>query len=98
MVDGTIKPNISLKAIATELANKAGTTDLLVFDDTNKMYFVNDATEDMIKELGFELLQYASNGKPIYKKDNIYAEPNTDPAFGQIMLYKEHNRRWVGEE
>lgn len=98
MVDGTITPNISLKAVATELATKANTLDLLVYDTINKMYYVYGISEDILKENGFEFFQVASNYSPIYKRANIYAEPHSDPGFGHIILYKEHNKRWVGEE
>lgn len=98
MVDGNIKPSINLKVVAEELANAAGTKDTMYYDETNKMYFIDGIDEDMLIANGFEFLQYASNHKPIYRRLNIFAEPNIDPAFGNIMIYKEHNNRWVGEE
>ena len=98
MVDGNITTKLGLKAIANQLANEAGTIDTIYYDEVNKTYFIEEITEEILLNNGFEFFTRGSNFKPIYKKGDIFAEPNTDPAFGSVMLYKESSSRWVGEE
>lgn len=98
MVDGNIKIKLSLKEVAKELAELAGTTDTMVYDDFNKIYYINGLTEDLLLKSNFKLHTYNSNKAPIYKRENIYAEKNTSSNSGDIMVYKIENDKWVGEE
>ncbi|WP_299997320.1 hypothetical protein [uncultured Clostridium sp.] len=98
MVDGNINIRLSLKAIAENLATIVGTKNTMHYDELNKTYFIEGVTEEVLLNNEFELFSRSSNNKPIYKRADILAEPNTDPSFGDIMLYKEFNNSWVGEE
>lgn len=98
MVDGNINIRLSLKAVAEELADIVGTKSTMHYDELNKTYFIEDVTEEVLLNNKFEFFTRAQNNKPIYKRNDIIAEPNTDPSFGHVMLYKESNNSWVGEE
>lgn len=98
MVDGNINIRLGLKTIANELAAEAGTESTMYYDELNKTYFIDGITEEILLKSKFEFFTRGSNMKPIYKRGDVFAEPNTDPAFGSIMLYKEASSRWVGEE
>ena len=75
MIDGNIEVKISLKIIANELAEAAGATETMYYDELNKTYFINDVTEELLLNKGFTLFSKTSNHKPIYRLENIYAEP-----------------------
>lgn len=98
MVDGNIEVGLSLKSIANELAEQVGTVDTMYFDELNKTYFIDGVTEENLLDNDFKLFSKTSNEKPIYRRENIYAEPNTDPAFGNVMLYKNNGSRLRGDE
>lgn len=98
MIDGNINIKLGLKALAEKLADEVGTKETMYYDEINKTYFIEGVTKETLVDNGFEFFTRGSNNKPIYKKEDVFAEPNTDPAFGDIMLYKETTSRWVGEE
>lgn len=98
MVDGNIEIKLSLKQTAEEVAQKARTLDTVYYDETTKTYFIDGVNEEMLKEIGFKFLEYSFNKTPIYKKQNIYASVNSDPAFGRVMIYKTESSKLSFEE
>lgn len=98
MVDGNFKIKISLKETANNLAKAAGTEDKLFYEEVTKTYFVDSVTEEMLEAEGFKFFEYSFCKTPIYKKEDVYASYNSDPAFGNIMVYKLYNNKLRNKE
>ena len=93
MVDGKIKIKLSLKVVAEQLAELAGTKDTMHYDEFTKSYFIDGVDEELLKQNEFKFFEYSFNKTPIYKREDIYASVHSDPAFGRITLYKEYNTK-----
>lgn len=93
MVDGKIEIKLSLKNVAEELAKAAGTEDTMYYDRFTKSYFINNVSEELLKNNGFKFFEQSFNYTPIYKKEDIFASVHSDPAFGNITLYKNRNTK-----
>lgn len=98
MVDGKLEIKISLKETANNLAEAAGTKDKMFYEEATKTYFVDSVTEETLKSEGFKFFEYSFNKTPIYKKEDVYACYNSDPAFGNIMVYKLYNNKLRNKE
>ena len=88
-VDGNIKVHIDLKAISEKIADSAGTKSTMTYDSEINAYYINGVTEEKLKELDFELLVNDTEGRPIYKYEDILVSLSTSPANGTVTVYKE---------
>lgn len=88
MVDGNLEIKLNLKTEAEEVAKAANSIDTIWYDETTGAYFINDVTEEILINCGFKFFEYSSNKTPIYRKEDVYATRNSDPAFGNITLFK----------
>lgn len=93
MVDGKIEIKLSLKDTAKELAKAAGTEDTMYYDEFVKSYFINGVDEPLLENNGFKFFERSFNKTPIYKKEDIFATVHSDPAFGNVTLYKNRNNK-----
>lgn len=93
MVDGKIEIKLSLKDTAKELAKAAGTEDTMYYDRFVKSYFINGVDEALLENNGFKFFESSFNFTPIYKKGDIFATVHSDPAFGNVTLYKNRNNK-----
>ena len=91
MINGRIKIKLNLKTVAEELADSVGSKDTLFYDNFEKTYYINNVTEDDLISNGFKFFEEAFNHAPIYKKEDVYASVQSDPAFGRTMVYKLYN-------
>lgn len=96
LVDGNIKITLGLKAVALDVANNS--EENLSYNDFTKIYFVKGANAEKLKSKGFEFYQYTSKQKPIYKKEDIFAEVDTESAEDQVFIYRCNNLKWREEE
>lgn len=88
-IDGNIEIHASLKAVSEELANQAGSKDSMTYDTETNSYYVNDVTEDILKDYGFKYIYSDTEKRPIYKYYDILVSLSTSPANGVVTVYKE---------
>ena len=57
MVDGKIKIKLSLKVVAEQLADLAGTKDTMHYDEFTKSYFIDGVDEELLKQNEFKFFE-----------------------------------------
>ena len=95
-VDGNVKITLGLKATALDVADNS--SENVTYNDFTKIYYVKGANAETLKSKGFEFYQYNSKQKPIYKKEDIFAEVDTSSAEEQVFIYRSNNLKWREEE
>lgn len=92
-IDGNVNIHIDLKTIAEKIADSVGSKGSMTYDEKIDSYYVNDVTEDTLKDLGFKFLCNDLESRPIYKYYDILVSLSTSPANGVVTIYKD----WKGQ-
>lgn len=87
-IDGNIEIHVDLKTIAEKIAELAGSTDSMTYNEKINSYYINNVTEDMLESLDFKYLCNDTEGNPIYKYYDILVSLSNSPANGNVTVYK----------